>query len=180
VNVPLAIRARRLEGPSLIVSGVHSRRQGQAAHPTKVIYPPPPGGASLRIEMCASAGPAEALVWVIDDDLSVRRALRRLISSAGFAVETFASSREFLEAAPHDRRGLVLDIHLEGMSGFEVKDCLVAGGVPIPIIFMTGHDEATRDRVRRAGAAAYLRKPFAKRALVEAIRRALEPEPVGG
>jgi FixJ family two-component response regulator len=83
--------------------------------------------------MCASAGPGEAVVWVIDDDLSVRQALRRLISSVGFAVETFASAREFLETVPHDRRGcLVLDIHLEGMSGFEVKERLVAGGVPHP------------------------------------------------
>ena len=129
--------------------------------------------------MCASAGPGEAVVWVIDDDLSVRRALRRLISSAGFAVETFASGREFLETVPHDGRGcLVLDIHLESMSGFEVKERLLAGGVTIPIIFMTAHDdEATRERARRAGAA-YLRKPFAKRALMDAIRQAIGPEPV--
>jgi CheY-like chemotaxis protein len=181
VHVLPAIRALRLEGPSLIVSGIHSRRQRKAAHPTKVIYPPTPGGATLRIEMCASVGPAEVVVWVIDDDWSVRRALRRLILSAGFAVETFASGREFLEAAPYDVRGcLVLDIHLEGMSGFEVKEHLVAGGAPIPIIFITAHDdEATRERARRAGAAAYLPKPFAKRALLDAIRRAIGPEPVG-
>jgi FixJ family two-component response regulator len=130
--------------------------------------------------MNAGAGPGAAVVWVIDDDLSVRRALRRLISSAGFAVETFASGREFLEAAPHDRRGcLVLDIHLEGMSGFDVKECLRAGGVPIPVIFITAHDdEATRERAHRAGAMAYLPKPFAKRALLDAIRRAIGTAPV--
>ena len=116
------------------------------------------------------------MVWVVDDDLSVRRALRRLIAAGGFAVETFASGREFLEAVPHDRPGcLVLDIYLEGMSGFEVKECLTASGHPVPVIFITAHDdEATRDRARRVGAAAYLRKPFGKHVLLDAIQRALQ------
>jgi FixJ family two-component response regulator len=122
-----------------------------------------------------SAGPLDAVVWVIDDDQSVRRALRRSISSAGFVVETFASVVEFLDAQPDRRRGcLLLDIHLGGMSGFDVQDCLAASGATIPIIFMTAHDdEATRERVRAAGGVAYLRKPFAKRVLLDAIRQAI-------
>jgi len=68
-------------------------------------------------------------------------------------------------------------MHLKRMSGFEVKERLVAGGIPIPIIFMTAH-EATRERARRAGAAAYLRTPFAKRAPMDAIRRTIGPERV--
>lgn len=119
-------------------------------------------------------------MWVVDDDVSVRRALRRLIASAGLSVETFASAREFLDTEPHRRRGcVVLDIHLEGMSGFEVGEQLAAAGGAVPVIFMTAHDdEATQERARAAGAVAYLRKPFTKQALLEAIDRAIGTERV--
>src|SRR4029453_7772218 len=116
------------------------------------------------------------LVSIIDDDLSVRRALRRLIASAGFSVETFASGRGFLDSDPLGRSHcIVLDIHLGGLNGFEVQEGLKAMGVQAPVIFITAHDDdATHERVAASGAAGYLRKPFEERALLDAIERALK------
>lgn len=121
------------------------------------------------------------MISIVDDDLSVRRALRRLVGSAGYAVETFASGREFLGSAPATRTAcLVLDIYLDGMSGFELQAQLDADRLAIPIIFMTAHDDAaTRERVRRSGAAGYLGKPFDGQALLDAILRVAGPGAVG-
>jgi FixJ family two-component response regulator len=117
------------------------------------------------------------MISIVDDDLSVRRALRRLVLSAGYLVETFASAREFLSATPPARPAcLVLDIYLDGMNGFELQEQLAADRVAIPIIFMTAHDDAaTRERIRRSGAAGYLGKPFDGQALLDAIRRVAGP-----
>jgi FixJ family two-component response regulator len=116
-----------------------------------------------------------ALISVVDDDLSVCRALRRLIESAGYAVETFASAQEFLGSCPGGRTAcLVLDIHLGEMSGFELQEQLVAEQAAIPIIFITAYDDASiRERIARSGATAYLRKPFDERVLLDAIRAAV-------
>ena len=113
------------------------------------------------------------MISIVDDDRSVRRALRRLIGSAGYLVETFASGAEFLRSMPSTRTAcLVLDIYLEGMTGFELQEQLAANRVAIPIIFMTAHDDAaTRERIRRSGAAGYLGKPFDGQALLDAIQR---------
>src|SRR6266487_5080449 len=94
-----------------------------------------------------------AAIAVIDDDASVRRALQRLLRAAGFAVETFATAREFLDADQWAQTAcLVLDIHLPGMSGFELQEHLTVSGVPIPIVFITALDDvSTRERVNRAG-----------------------------
>jgi FixJ family two-component response regulator len=115
-------------------------------------------------------------VFVIDDDFSVRRALHRLIRLAGFSVETFASGSEFLEFDPPNARGcVVLDIHLGGLSGFEVQERLAARDVRIPVIVITAYDDAvTRERVKRLGAVAYIRKPFDDQVLLDAIRDAVE------
>ena len=90
-------------------------------------------------------------------------------------METFASAPEFFDSGPSRRTAcLVLDIHLDGMSGFELQERLATDRPDIPIIFITAHDDdATRKRVRQSGAAAYLRKPFDKHALLDAIRKAL-------
>lgn len=116
------------------------------------------------------------LISIVDDDRSVRRALRRLVQGAGYSVETFASALEFLDSGPSGRTScLVLDIHLDGMSGFDVHARLVAAGAAIPTIFITAHDDApTRERARHAGPIAYLPKPFDKRALLDAIRNAVD------
>jgi FixJ family two-component response regulator len=112
------------------------------------------------------------LISVVDDDLSVCRALRRLIQSAGYKVETFVSAREFLNSSPEGRTAcLVLDIHLAEMSGFELQERLAADQAAIPIIFITAYDDASiRDRITRSGVTAYLRKPFDERVLLDAIR----------
>jgi FixJ family two-component response regulator len=118
-------------------------------------------------------------IAVIDDDASVRRALQRLLRSASFAVETFATARAFLDAAYWAETAcVVLDIHLPGMSGFELAEHLAVSGVPIPIVFITALDDvSTRERVHRASAAGYLRKPFDQDTLIEAIRRAIGQDP---
>jgi FixJ family two-component response regulator len=115
-------------------------------------------------------------IAVIDDDASVRRALQRLLQSAGFTVETFATASEFLDAPYWTQTAcLVLDIHLPGMSGFELQEYLAVSGVPIPIVFITALDDvSTRERVNSTGAAGYLRKPFDQDTLIEAISRAIE------
>jgi FixJ family two-component response regulator len=116
------------------------------------------------------------LVCIVDDDHSVRRALRRLVQFAGFPAETFASAEDFLSSASLVGTAcLVLDIHLNGgMSGFELQARLTADRVVIPIIFITAHDDVlTRERIERSGAAAYLIKPFNDQLLLDAIRGAV-------
>ena len=112
------------------------------------------------------------LISIVEDDASVRRALRRLLQSAGYAVETFASGTEFFDSAAIGRTTcLVLDIQLGDMTGFEVQARLAGDRAMVPIIFITAHDDAaTRERVRQSGVALYLRKPFEKSALLGAIR----------
>jgi FixJ family two-component response regulator len=120
-------------------------------------------------------------IAVIDDDASVRRALHRLLRAAGFAVETYATAREFLDAGHWAQTVcLVLDIHLPGMSGFELQEHLAVSGAPIPIVFITAHDNiAMRERASRAGAVGYLRKPFDQGTLLEAIGRAIGQDTSG-
>ncbi len=118
------------------------------------------------------------IIAIVDDDASVRRSLQRLVQSAGYAVETFASAREFLAWLP-DRRAacLVLDAHMKEMSGFELQERLA-----VPVVFITGHDDATtRSRIEKSGASGHLWKPFDERAVLSAIRRALglDHEPTG-
>jgi len=114
------------------------------------------------------------VVSIVDDDFAVRRALSRLVRLAGYAVESFASAREFLASAPRGRTAcLVLDIHLDtgGMSGFDLHERLVADGVTIPTIFITAHgDGRTRERVKQSGVAGFLSKPFGDQALLDLIR----------
>ena len=114
-----------------------------------------------------------SLISIVDDDHSIRRALRRLIRLAGFTTESFASAEDFLSSATLVLTAcLVLDIHLNGgMGGFEVQAHLVANRIVIPIIFITAHDDvATRERARNSGAAAYLCKPFDDEVLLDTIR----------
>jgi FixJ family two-component response regulator len=116
------------------------------------------------------------LISIVDDDRSIRRALRRLVQFAGFTAETFASAEDFLSSVSLVRTAcLVLDIHLNGgMSGFELQAQLTADRILIPIIFITAVDDLpTRERVRASGAAAYLCKPFDDQLLLEAIRGAV-------
>ena len=117
------------------------------------------------------------VISIVDDDPSVRRALRRLLQAAGYSVEAYASAVDFLASPPMDRTAcLVLDIRLDGMTGFDLQARLAADQMAIPIIFITAHDDvATRDRVQEVGAAAYLPKPFDPAALLAAVRSAAGP-----
>jgi len=115
------------------------------------------------------------VVAIVDDDPSVRRALHRLIRAAGYTVQSFASAHEFLDSLPGRRAAcLVLDIQLDGMSGFDLQEHLAADGVGVPVIFITAHDDArTRERIERSGAAGHLWKPVDEQGLLGAIRRAI-------
>jgi FixJ family two-component response regulator len=117
-----------------------------------------------------------AIVFVVDDDPSVRRSLKRLIKSAGFTVESFASAQEFLERPRPDIPGcLVLDIHMPGVSGLDLQDELTAAEVNLPIIFLTGYGTVPASvRAMKAGALDFLEKPVDDRALVDAIHQAVE------
>jgi FixJ family two-component response regulator len=125
--------------------------------------------------MPSSALPRAPLVSIVDDDPSVRRAVERLVEAAGYAVATFASAEAFLDSPAGGATAcLILDIHLNGMSGFELHERLVSPGRAIPVIFITAHDDApTRERIDRSGAAAFLTKPFDRQALIGAIRGVL-------
>jgi FixJ family two-component response regulator len=114
-------------------------------------------------------------VCVIDDDASLLRALKLLLGASGFTPEIFPSAEAFLAWRPREGAAcLVLDVHLEGLSGFELQEHLARSGVRIPVVFITAHDDPwTRERARRAGCVAYLRKPFDDHALIEAINRAI-------
>lgn len=116
------------------------------------------------------------IVYVIDDELSVREALDSLIRSVGFRVQSFASAQEFLESKHPNAPGcLVLDVRLPGLSGLELQRELTKRGFHIPIIFMTGHGDIPMTvRAMKAGAVEFLTKPFRDQDLLEAIREAIE------
>jgi FixJ family two-component response regulator len=111
------------------------------------------------------------LLAVVDDDADVRVALTRLVSSAGFIVEAFASGAEFLHSIEdHEPDCLVLDLHMPGMSGFEVQGALAVAHAAVPVVVITGHDTPeSRVRALRLGARAYLCKPVDDMALLAAI-----------
>jgi FixJ family two-component response regulator len=117
------------------------------------------------------------MISIVDDDASVARALRRLVGSAGYRVESFGSARAFLDSTPSSRTAcLILDIYMEGMNGFELQEQLAADRVAIPVIFMTAHDDApTRERIGRSSAAGYLVKPCDGQILLEALLRVAGP-----
>jgi len=114
------------------------------------------------------------LLAVVDDDADVRVALMRLISSAGFAVETFASGAEFLRVIEdHEPDCVVLDLHMPEMNGFEIQGAL-AGHPGVPVVVITGHDTPeSRVRAFALGAKAYLCKPVNDDALLAAIGAAM-------
>lgn len=113
-------------------------------------------------------------VYVVDDDDSIRRALKRLLRSVGYDALTFESAEEFLEFAPKQSEGcIVLDIRLPKMTGLELQESLKSRGSTYPVIFMTAHDNPRwQERAEKAGVVAYLKKPFHEQSLLDAIRLA--------
>lgn len=121
-----------------------------------------------------------AIVFVVDDDLSVRESLRGLIRSIGLEAQTFASAQEFLAARQADGPCcLVLDIRLPDLNGLELQRRMAEIGLEIPIIFITGHgDVPTSVRAMKAGAVEFLTKPLKGKDLLDAIQLAITHDKV--
>ncbi len=120
--------------------------------------------------------PIVPIVFVVDDDVSVRESLELLIRCAGWQAETFASAQEFL-ARPRVRvpSCLVLDVSLPGLNGLDLQKRVAAERTDMPIIFITGYGDVPMTvQAMKAGAAEFLTKPFSDDALVSAVRNALE------
>ena len=116
------------------------------------------------------------VVYVVDDDPSVRKALERLLRSAGHDAKTFASALEFLDFSHPDAPGcLVLDIKMPKLSGLELQDRLTDKGISFPIIFITGHGTVPASvKALKAGAMDFLQKPFEDREILDAVSRGIE------
>ena len=119
---------------------------------------------------------SDAIVFVIDDDESVREALKSLIRSVGLKVATFASAQEFLQSQRPDAPAcLILDVRMPGLSGLDLQRDLAETNIQIPIIFITGHGDIPMSvRAMKAGAVEFLTKPFRDQDLLDAIQQALE------
>jgi FixJ family two-component response regulator len=117
-------------------------------------------------------------IFVIDDDLSMRRALDNLFKSVGFAVELFASPQEFLQSVRPDRPGcIVLDVRFPGRSGLDTQSDLANAEIQLPIIFITGYGDVPMSvRAMKAGAVEFLTKPFRDQDLLDAVGTALEDD----
>jgi len=117
-----------------------------------------------------------AVVFVIDDDPSMRRSLDTLLRSVGLDVQVFPSAQEFMSAERPDAPGcLVLDVRLPGMSGLAFQQELSKAGIALPVIFITGHGDVPMTvRAMKAGAAEFLTKPFDDQVLLDAIHAAIE------
>jgi len=118
----------------------------------------------------------QSIVFVIDDDAEVRKALDSLIRSVGLSARLFASAQEFLEAKrPQVPSCLILDVRLKGISGLDFQSKLAEANNPIPIIFITGHGDIPMSvRAMKAGAIEFLPKPFRDQDLLDAIHLAIE------
>jgi FixJ family two-component response regulator len=119
------------------------------------------------------------LIAIVDDEESIRKALTRLLRSAGLDVETYPSGVEFLESIPTRRPDcVVLDLHMPVMDGFEVLARLAKSSAPVPVVIITAHDSTeTRDRALAGRPMAYLRKPVNDQTLLDAIELALTHNP---
>src|SRR6266849_5361653 len=122
--------------------------------------------------MTNSAG----MVFVVDDDASMRESLKNLIRSVGLRVETLASAQDFLRAKRGDEPGcLVLDVRMPGLSGLDLQKRMAEADVDLPIIFLTGHGDIPMSvRAMKAGAVEFLTKPVREQDLLEAVQQALE------
>lgn len=115
------------------------------------------------------------IVYIVDDDLMVRRAIQRLLNSTGLEAKTFATTDEFFNyEIRSDAACLIADVKMPKMNGLQLQEKLIAGGYTIPVIFITGFDnEEIREKVKKAGAVGYFSKPIDDRALLDTIKWAL-------
>ena len=118
------------------------------------------------------------IVFVVDDDESVRKALKRLIKSVGLHVETFATAQEFLSREQYEGPScLVLDVRMPGLSGLDLQQELTKAELTLPIIFITGHGNVPMSvRAMKAGAVDFLEKPFEDQTLLDLIQHAIEKD----
>ena len=116
----------------------------------------------------------KTVVHIVDDDLSIGKALGRLLKSTGYQYDKFTSAEDFLQRADKNATGcLILDIKLPGMDGLELQQELKKQQCNIPIIFITGHgDKLLRDIVMKTGAYGYLEKPFDEKHLINLVKNA--------
>jgi FixJ family two-component response regulator len=121
---------------------------------------------------------SDAIVFVVDDDLSVRRSTERLIRSAGLEVQSFQSARDFLKHPQPERPAcLILDVRMPGLTGMDLQQELTRTGMRIPIIFITAHGDIPMSvRAMKSGATEFLTKPFRSRTLLAAVRMAIEQD----
>jgi FixJ family two-component response regulator len=116
------------------------------------------------------------LIYVVDDDASVRMALEMLLISAGMEVLTFKSAEDFFEYEFREENAcLIADIKMKGVSGLELQQKLAERGIKIPVIFLTAFDsKGSREKARKGGAVGYFRKPVDDQALLDAIQWAVD------
>ena len=119
----------------------------------------------------------DAIIAIVDDDPSVRQGLQRLIRSAGWKPETFASAQEFLDRPPREASCLVLDLQMPGLSGLDLQKRMAEAGLQTPIVFLTGHGDIPASvKAMKAGAVEFLTKPVDEQDLLTAIQEAIEKE----
>jgi len=118
------------------------------------------------------------IVFVVDDDVSIRAAIKNLLRSVGLDVETFATAQEFLSAKRADVPScLVLDVRLPGVSGLDLQRQLAEARIEMPIVFITGHGDIPMSvRAMKAGAVEFLTKPFRDQDLLDAVQHAIDAE----
>ena len=121
------------------------------------------------------------LVFVIDDDASIREAISRLLHAIGLTVRTFGSAREFLQhRLPDIPACLVLDVRLPGLSGLDLQREMVERGIHVPVIFITGHGDIQMSvQAMKAGAVEFLTKPFRDQELIDAVRSGIHRDREG-
>jgi FixJ family two-component response regulator len=119
-----------------------------------------------------SAETPAQIVFVIDDDASMREAISRLLAAVGLAVKPFSSAKEFLSSGLPDIPGcVVLDVRLPGLSGLDLQREMVARGIHVPVVFITGHGDIPMSvQAMKAGAVEFLTKPFRDQDLLDAVR----------
>ena len=132
---------------------------------------------AVRLALRGQFGATKSLISVIDDDESIRRTTTLLIESFGFRAAAFASAEKFLKSGQlHDTSCLILDVRMPDINGLELQSKLAAEGYGIPVIFITAYDDKdSRGRAMRAGAIAFLDKPFSDEQLLQTVRSALIP-----
>jgi len=120
--------------------------------------------------------PSDATIFVVDDDESMLRSMKRLLRSSGWNVETFASASEMLQRAPITGPGcLLLDVKMPGMDGLELHECLSDAGISLPVVFLSGNSDIPMSvRAMKHGAVDFLVKPVEEDTLLQALNRAIE------